>query len=177
MFKISRLHVFIATSLGVGVLIGFLIGRYVKPRVVYIKKEKEKVVVKYAEETAENRIIRCGFIPENFRTNQDHFSVVSGPDWSPDCRYIAWGFWQSGTSWLGDDTQVVWERKLDQREGLYLYNDRTGRTRKIYAPKELDESVTFNTWVDSGSIEFAAKRIGYVYDIASGKISIQENGY
>lgn len=175
MFKIARLHLFITILLlGIGILIGFLAGRYIRPRVVYIEKEKEKVVVKYAEETPENRIIRCGFIPEDLSTNQDHFSVVSGPDWSPDCRYIAWGFWQSGTSWLGDDTQLVWERKLDQREGLYLYNDRTGRTRKIYSPKELDESVTFNKWVDSNSIEFSANRIEHIYDIASGKISVQE---
>src|SRR5258708_764530 len=47
----------------------------------------------------ENLISRCGDIPDKAYPYYQHFDVRKGPEWSPDCRHIAWSMWESGTGY------------------------------------------------------------------------------
>lgn len=110
---------------------------------------------------------RCGDIPYDLPVGKNsHWTQVSGPEWSPDCRHIAWGKWESGTSWLGEISEEELQqiekannRPLDH-EGIYLYTDGTKKIIKIYTPaassgnNPSSESPEFIEWRDSKTIIF-----------------------
>lgn len=104
---------------------------------------------------------RCGDIPYDLPTEKNsHWTMVSGPEWSQDCRYIAWGKWESGTSWLGEvseeELQQIekYNKSPKEHEGIYLYNDGTKKIIKIYTPSESNKTPEFTEWRDSKTVIF-----------------------
>ena len=119
------------------------------------------------KDTKNSLLLRCGDIPYDLPVEKNsHFTMVSGPEWSPDCRHIAWGKWESGTSWLGEFSEEELRQienasiRPKEHEGIYLYTDSTKKIIKIYTPKApLDnnfspETPEFIEWGDSKTIIF-----------------------
>ncbi len=119
-------------------------------------------------------IKRCGKIPKDVTADKDnHFQIISGPMWSPDCRYIAFGKFQSGTSWLGENysrESGLLNKKVDETEGIYLYNDRTGKTIKIYSPEQPADSLTFLYWFNSKKIVFLIGSKKKIIDVETFRV-------
>lgn len=129
----------------------------------------EKPAVKQTDSDS-SLLRRCGEFPEKVydaAVKKNHFMVASGPYWSPDCRYTAWSFWMSGTSWLGEIPEGVTlgPRQINPYEGVYLYSDRTGEIEKIFQPTVLDSTSTFDSWDGSTKIIFRTSDKQYVYDL------------
>lgn len=113
----------------------------------------------------------CGDMPNEAYPPYGHYNMRTGPEWSPDCRYIAWGMWESGTSYLGDDPEILKQfekpRQLSGKEGIFLYRDSNKAVTKIYSPKELSESPQFIGWTDSQNLTFKVKQVEYNYNLLS----------
>ncbi len=119
-------------------------------------------------------IKRCGKIPKDVTVDKDnHFQIISGPIWSPDCRHIAFGKFQSGTSWLGENyprESVFLNKRMDENDGIYLYDDRTGKTIKIYSPEQPADSLTFLYWFNSKKIVFLIGNKKKIIDVESFRV-------
>lgn len=128
-------------------------------------------------ELGETLIKRCGDIPEKAYPEYGKFDMRNGPEWSSDCRHIAWSMWESGTSYLGNDAAILKQlednpRKLTGREGVFLYNDAKKNVITIYSPKELDETPVFHRWIDSQNLIFEAKSTRYNYNIVNKETTL-----
>jgi len=127
-------------------------------------------------EIEESLIDRCGDIPDSvMATNSDHWMKMTGPKWSPDCRYITWGIWLSGTSWPGGGDTSVAQIKMDPREGIYLYNDSTKRIIKIYKPRKVNETPEVVGWKNRWIILFSKENKLFIYDLTSKTIQPSES--
>ncbi|MEK7622880.1 MAG: hypothetical protein AAB430_03320 [Patescibacteria group bacterium] len=118
---------------------------------------------------------RCGDFLDSVKINSDKFEVLSGPLWSPDCRYIAWGFWMSGTSWLGDESPRP--SPLDTphpSEGIFLYNDRTRQVSIVYKPKHSGETPELVNWSSSDELIFKTQSGSYTYNVTLKTTSEQQ---
>lgn len=122
-----------------------------------------------AKETREDLIRRCGDIPDKAYPAKNPFEMRSSPEWAPDCRNIAWGIWQSGTSCPDCELRPT----LTGREGIFLYNDTTKSVTKIYNPTKINETPEFVKWEDSQNLEFTtnSQTQKYNYNITTKKTS------
>ena len=165
-------------------LVGFYLGikyqQSLPSTVEYI--EKENIVRVPASDSLQSLISRCGFIPDiaNPNRSRGRFDAIHGPMWAPDCRHIAWSLWESGTSYLGDDPEIIKEidnnpRELSGREGVFTYNDSTQSIEKIYNPSKLNETPSFIEWKDKDTLIFEAEYKKYEYYLPSGEIRQIEN--
>ena len=109
---------------------------------------------------------RCGDFPNGVVKPHGKFEVLSGPLWSPDCRYIAWGIWMSGTGWLGDESPMpTLSDTPDPSEGIFLYNDRTAQTTTVYKPKHRNETPELVNWSNSDEFAFKTQSGNYTYSV------------
>jgi hypothetical protein len=108
-------------------LVGFYLGvkyqQSLPNTIEYV--EKEKIVKVPTSNSPQSLIRRCGFIPDIANPSRVRFDVINGPMWAPDCRHIAWSLWLSGTSYLGDEPEIIKEiennpRELSGREGVFI---------------------------------------------------------
>lgn len=106
---------------------------------------------------------KCGDIPSELDTkiNKQHFDQIGGPFWSPDCKYIAWSKWISGTGGPGIEQQ---SESTYLNEGVFLYNPTTKEYKTIYQPKSNNETPTLINWKDSNTLIFNTNNIQYFYD-------------
>lgn len=119
--------------------------------------------------------LRCGDFPSNIGVSPGHYAVLSGPLWSPDCRYIAWGVWMSGTSWLGDESPMpTLPDTPDPSEGIFLYNDRTAQTTTVYKPKHRNEAPELVSWNNSDELTFKTQSGRYTYSVTLKTITEQQ---
>lgn len=124
------------------------------------------------KESKSEILTRCGDIPsysELSITQIGRSTQVSGPMWSPDCRHIAYGVWQSGIS--APDMEPP-ERTTGENdfEGLFLYSDRTEELEKIYQPSP-GETTEFIEWQDNNTILFKADgKTQQLYDLLTGSL-------
>ena len=143
-------------------LLGFYLGvkyqRSKPPDVKYIVKNK--IVEVFPTEEPRDLINRCGKIPsEKLGYSKGHFTQIVGPVWSPDCRYIAWSVWESGTGWWGSGAEGMSYEGPYPHEGVFLYNDRTGQIRKISI------NGGFKHWKNSKEVIFAEDSGEKIYDV------------
>ena len=123
------------------------------------KKTSQLNLSKKQKDSKQSLLSRCGNFPDEVPrpSSLGHYTVLSGPEWSTDCRYIAWGIWESGTSWLGEvkpeETLSPASRPL-ATEGIFLYNDCNKKIQKIYIPRKMEnpETPEFVGWKDSKTI-------------------------
>ena len=148
--KLIVLIIFISFPI-YGFLLGLNFQQKFSPQIRYI--QEEKIVKVYPTESPKSLIYRCGDYPSEIDIKADHYSVISGPFWSPDCRHIAWAVWESGTSSISQDEGIKYSGPY-QQEGLFLYDDRKGLTKKIYTPSK-EESITLKEWKDKDTIIFS----------------------
>jgi hypothetical protein len=147
---------------------GFWLGKNyqakVQPREIYVTQEK--IVSIYPTESPDMLSQRCGEMPPDSKLNiiSNHFSVVNGPYWSPDCRNIAWSYWQSGP--MG----VVNTGPGDQ-EGLFVYSEKSEKTRRIVNPTEND-TIKIIRWDGNSIIHFYrdGQKQEYQIDISSKEV-------
>lgn len=121
---------------------------------------------------------RCGDLPqivhEQIKYENDNFINLKGPFWAPDCRHIAWSYNITGPSgWLGEITeeerkQLQAPRKVNELDGVYIYDDRTQNIMKIYQPLKVGEYQAFKEWVDSDKVIYIKEGTAFIYDIISG---------
>ena len=122
-------------------------------------------------------IKRCGAIPDEVIIIKGHFDVVNGPSWSPDCRHITWSLWESGTSYLSDDSKILDsisknDRRLSEKEGVFLFTDTTKKTVRIYTPNKLDETPIYKEWSDRNIIVFTADKSEFNYGLTNNLITL-----
>lgn len=154
-----------------GLYLGFVFGRSQTSQSINLTKYKLIKIPR--SETREDLIRRCGDIPSNkLKINRQKFYFYKGPDWSPDCRYIAWSVIYNFTGgWLGETaykpTQIIpYElQETNQDEGVYIYNDRTESIKKIYDPKIKKNIADFIGWKDKFGFEYKTKGKVYYYDV------------
>lgn len=158
-------------------LIAFALGMQLQALISTDEQITQTKIIKTEQEDTEKSLIRrCGQYPDGeYFHKKDHFDVIAGPLWSPDCRNIAWSLWQSGSAWLGDDSEAKessskTERKLSGREGVFIYNEILNRAIKIYSPTQLDEAPQVVRWEDRKTLVFKANNKEYRYDLKSSSI-------
>ncbi|MCL5090708.1 MAG: hypothetical protein M1514_01725 [Patescibacteria group bacterium] len=165
--------------LGVGIFIfafitfalGFKLG---KQNEVAPKETLSSTGLQATPEEDENLIFRCGDISDAvMETGNFHWAVMTGPEWSPDCRYIAWGIWMTGTG--VPDEVMIEPQKLDPSEGIYLYSDANHKITKIFNPKEVNSTPIFVKWGDRFTIEYKVNEKNYVYDLTSKSTQTVDN--
>lgn len=109
---------------------------------------------------------RCGRIPDRAFPEKYKLDVINGPFWSPDCRFIVWSIWKSGVGYFGENgVDKNMGTKTYDREGIYLYNDKSEKIEKIYSPKGNNESPSVVGWNGSNRFEFEVKGIKYLYSL------------
>ncbi len=130
-------------------------------------------------------IEKCGDIPKEIGVKVNHYTVIDGPAWSPDCKHIAWSLWQSGTGVIDIDATPTPAPSVKPTpsplpfEGIYLYDAQTKKTKKIISPKPFDENSTdnpgFGGWQDENTFSFSRVtnlgREGCYYNIMNNTIS------
>ena len=136
---------------------------------------KEKIVRVPVVDDKASLIQRCGDIPINAYPKQGHYDVVSDMVWAPDCRHIAWSLWESGTGYLGNDSKVLEEiannpRTLSGREGVFIYNDSNGLTKKIFNPSGINEIPELINWKNKDTLIFKAGEKILSYDFLTDQI-------
>ncbi len=123
-------------------------------------------------EATENLLVRCGDFPKDLVFQTGHFTQVTGPAWSSDCRHFAWARWESGTSDLSDQSQTYETPTVSlppSHEGVFLYDDRTQKIEKVYTPKTRNETPQFLGWKGNDKVEYSISINGefklFLYDI------------
>lgn len=146
------------------------------------EKIAEKIIEVPKGDASELLIKRCGYIPDPLLLYlgeaEEHFLIKVGPVWAPDCRHMAWSYLQSGTGWLGEpenegsnNLDMVINIPPAQKEGVYLYNDRSMQIQKIYEPKTRKETPELIGWKDRNSLSFSiatesGQRRELIYDLS-----------
>lgn len=78
------------------------------------------------------------------------FEIVSGPEWAPDCRHIAWSVFQSGTGFVtppGEpEPSIIPISSVNTKGGLFIYNDRTKKVNRVVIPESPYDIPTFVGW-------------------------------
>jgi len=148
--------------------LGFYLGYQYKKSITIPETQQVVEENKVATETPifnQDLLKICGDLPDNLKIVKDHYTQVKGPKWSPDCRHIAWSIWQSGPMGVEYKGPYAYE-------GLFLYNDKTGTSKRIYIPKN-GETIEFQEWVDSNLITFIkdGQRQLYTLNIVDNTIS------
>lgn len=143
---------------------GFYLGwQYQKELAVPDIKIIEKIVkVKEQVPALERNLMEiCGDFPALNISSDGHFTRVTGPSWSPDCRHIAYAAWQS--TFKNSSINV----------GLFVYDYATKKTKKVYNPKQGDneEDIEFLSWKNNTTILYAnsGPRNLYTLDLLTGK--------
>lgn len=108
---------------------------------------------------------RCGSFPSKVVGQFKVDLRMSGPDWASDCRHFAWAIFSSGET--DKDTRASYD------EGVYLYNDATGRFAKIYSPRYRSEKPLFQKWQDRQSFLFTTVNGVFLYDLVTKRIESQ----
>lgn len=129
----------------------------------------------------EDLLRKCGDISrDDFGVNYNHFTVITGPEWSPNCKYAVMGVWQSGTGYAGNDPEALKEfEEFAKREqtrrreitGLYLFNSDTKKSKKIYIPKSDSESPEFSSWESNDVLIFRINQKKFKFNINTQEIS------
>lgn len=133
--KKNRTHVYFAVLFAVliSVSIGFYFGT--------IYKDKNEARISSASKntgTAEDQnerkrllVKKCGDIPrEKLEIKAGQFVGIDGPEWSPDCRHIAYSLFSSGTVAINEDGAAT-SVKGNADEGIYVYDVDTEKIKKI----------------------------------------------
>ena len=150
--------------------VGFYLGMSYQKKTTIQPTQSEKIVQVTPEETQEDLIRRCGsFDGSKFSINKEHFDAITGPMWAPDCRHAAWANWESGTGVMSE-TPIYFTRKISPREGLYVYDDHTGRVKRVYTPRQLDENTQLLHWEDSDVIIFSTNSATLRYNLLDGQV-------
>lgn len=175
--------IFIGALLILLPVIGFIVGRQSQTPTIPNENESNFVEasptpqpeIQEASHAMINQILnqRCGDMPSAFLESlpSGHFTVVSGPTWSPDCRYIGYGVWESGTS-HPEMTSNKTPTGGNDFEGLFLYSDRTGKVERVYTP-EIGETVKFISW-DDASKAISFKKDGtteFLYNLETRSVN------
>lgn len=148
--------------------IGFYFGKMYKA-----KNEEGNSLMSIRTESQENKderkrklIKKCGDIPrDKLEINEGHYVGVEGPEWSPDCKHIAYSVFNSGTVAINADgtSQSI---KGNADEGIYVYDADTEKVKKVQLKGY--ESPNFERWVDSDLLLFSflgAERLQTTYSI------------
>jgi len=106
-------------------------------------------------------IKKCGQIPddETLKIERDHFRIISLRVWSPNCEYVAWSVWQSGTSGIENLGPY-------SHEGIFVYSKSSANVVKVYSLQDKSETPEFLGWADDNSIRFA------IYENSNRKVLI-----
>lgn len=128
----------------------------------FLYKNKSVSKVSSPIATSASLFTKCGDMPSEVIIDRDHFSSVAGPEWSPDCKHIAWSVWESGTSIGGTDSgnETKKSNVPDPKEGIYVYTITTKMTKKVYAPQVSDQTPTYLKWKDENNILFSITDLG-----------------
>lgn len=153
----------------------------------FIASQKNNSVIVSPSSTAstisepEDLLRKCGDISrDDFGVDYNHFSVITGPEWSPNCKYAVMGVWQSGTGYAGNDPEELKEfkefakREQARRreiEGLYLFDSKTKKSKKIYTPTSDSESPEFLGWESKNVLIFRIDRKKIKFNINTQEIS------
>ena len=163
-------------------IVGFISGmKYQQiinqPKIEYITREK--IVKIPQEDTEKNLIRRCGMIPEKVMTQKGRLDRVSGPTWAPDCRNVAWSLWGGGAPGYYFENEPTPIKEMEnitpvplEKEGVFIFNDSTGKTIRAYLPKKLGEMPVFNYWLNRNVIVFTAEVNEYNYDLTNNSIKL-----
>jgi len=123
-------------------------------------------------------VAKCGDMPTEIATKIDRFSVINGPEWSPDCKYIAWSLWESGTSVPNGEATVKKSDSPAQGEGIYLYTVSTKEAKRVYMPQHSDQTPQYIRWEDQNKILFSIVdntaqngATNMIYSLSSGTIT------
>ncbi|OGK24795.1 hypothetical protein A2954_04490 [Candidatus Roizmanbacteria bacterium RIFCSPLOWO2_01_FULL_37_12] len=125
-----------------------------------------KIIEVFPTEGPRDLIDRCGKIPSEKLGNpkKNHYTIVSDPVWSPDCRYIAWSVFQSGTSIPDTNSNEISYQGPYPQEGVFLYTDRTGDVIKI------SDNGIFKNWNGSKKFIYLENNEEKKFEINSGSI-------
>jgi hypothetical protein len=121
---------------------------------------------------ARDSIKKCGQLPddETLKIEREHYRMMSLRVWSPDCKYIAWSVWESGTSWPSGLSDIE-GRGPYPHEGVFLYENSTGKVEKIYALEEEGETPEFLGWIDNNTLQFSIYDKILTYNLNSKTVS------
>ncbi len=160
-------------------ILAFWLGKYYQQsksaKIEYVTQEK--IVMVYPTETPRELIDRCGDIPDRAYPTKEHFDSIIGPVWSPDCRHISWSLWIAGIGYEGNDPEVIRAMENDRRtispkEGVFVYSENKDSVKRIYTPKEYDETPEFMQWQDRDILFFKANHNTYKYTLSTQEISL-----
>lgn len=172
--KILALSLFIILPF-VAFYLGMQYQKGISPSVIYVTKEK--IVSVKRKETTSDLFRRCGDFPKEAQIFKEHFDIITGRVWSPDCKNIAWALWTSGTSWLGEDT--AWTENIPTasprpylKEGLYVFNDAERKIQQVYKMKVSDQTIEFKEWKDRNTIIFSTNNGTFSYKITTGVVKL-----
>lgn len=144
--ELKSIMVFILTGVSmISFLVGLKVGEEKSSKAKY-NMMVEKIPTKTIEDPGDI-YRRCGPMPDKIGIKRSNYTIVKGPSWSPDCRHISWSVSESGTSGIRDLGPY-------ENEGLYLYSDKTGVTRKVIPESASDQQIIFITWKDRNTIIF-----------------------
>ncbi len=123
----------------------------------FLYKNNPSMKVSGPVSTTTSLFTKCGDMPSEVVIDRDHFSSVGGPEWSPDCKNIAWSVWESGPSFEGvtDNSNTKKSNVPDPKEGIYVYAISTKEKKKVYVPQLPNQTPTYLKWKDEHNIIFS----------------------
>jgi len=107
----------------------------------------------------------CGDIPGKAFPEYGRLEMRTGPQWSPDCKNIAWAMWQSGTG-CPDCPKAT----LSEKEGVFLYSTTDKNLTTIYKPQKVNETPEFLGWVDKDNFIFKVDQKRFNYNLITRKL-------
>lgn len=164
--KVTSLSKYLAMALSVALpFVGFVLGMQYQRKIDDIPQPIiERNTPTQKPQPSPLTEISCGNIPDSVHVEtDDHFTVVTGPMWSPDCKHISWSTWQS--TFLNPAIP----------EGLFIYDVETKITKRVYkaiSGKNHQDTTVIKSWKDNDSIVFTKNDPGplFIYDLVSNKI-------
>ena len=116
-------------------------------------------------DTRSDLIKRCGQLSvADLAIKLDKNNILNGPDWSPDCRHVAWSVKTLNTKTASSSAII---------EGIYLFDDQTKDIKLAVSEKTPQEALTFERWKDRETFMFSRSMNGKVtsekYSLSSMK--------
>jgi hypothetical protein len=136
-------------------------------------EEREKVAPLKTTNYTEGSIRDCGdLLRDDFEISFGHYSIISGPMWSSDCKYGVLAVWTSGTGPYSENLIVSESTVIDSKDGIYLYTPGSNSVKQIYVNNQ-GETIVLKGWMDNQNIvyEINAERL-YLMDINNLKTKL-----
>lgn len=156
-------------------VLAFFLGTYYERSRGGMDVVQETNIPSSISEDAESvKSMRCGDFPDNAAVPyESKYFAVHGPSWSEDCRNLVWSLWETGEvlpGGLAPDSAAV----RMQREGIFVFTEKTGKVSKVYSPKMENEQPNFLGWKDSHVFLFQTSAGIFSYDLRDGELKVNQ---